>query len=210
MKFNVWHQPEIPEKLKKAIDFAKWQNETLHNNTEYVMYCPHCGYPLVRTDRMEPLETIDEHISCTPVTKKTVFKCTNHDCDGQYIMWNEFGDAYMDISIENKEEFNDAYKRAFRSFGDWSVDAINSTAFKFNNQHEAPGLRKIKKFPIFKIFGFMPVINYEYEMDRFGKFLSFKYRLEYWIKGDTDGCYYIRPSLWRRLKYKYYKFRKLI
>ena len=205
MKFKVRHQPVIPEKLKNSLTVAKiLHDEFDQDNT---MYCPHCGRPLVKTDRMEPLMTIDEEISGTNnISNKPVYKCITEDCPGQYLMWNGYGDAYTDINIEDKTAYKLAYNMSHNQFGEWTSDAINSLSFKINNESQ---LKKEIHFNIFKVFGFIPVITHQYELDGFGKVISVRYKLDYWIKTDNGG-YYIKPSLWRRLKYKCWKFRKMI
>lgn len=212
MKIPVFkfQQPAMPNTLKHAINVAK-KHHMEHPNEVY-MYCPHCGKPLVKTDRMEPLSTVDDEITCNEnVSLKPVYKCPDKDCAGQFIMWNGNGDAYADIHIDDKDLHYQAYKVAFNRLKPWSADAINSWGFKYNNQFEAPGMRRQIKFTWMKnLFGFMPVIRFDYDMDGFGKFLSYNIRLEYWINGTYEGTYYIKPSLTTQIKRWWWKKRKLI
>lgn len=86
MKFPVIFPVKISNSYKEVLKFAR-RNHKISDNP-YQMYCPYCGAPLVITDRMEQLETLDEHVSGSYVTKKHVYKCsTGISCPGNMAMW---------------------------------------------------------------------------------------------------------------------------
>lgn len=130
MKIPVLFQPKIDKKVKQAINIAKeYHNKSDDKN---MLYCPYCGAPLMLTDRKEKLETLDEHVTCSAVSEKSVYKCLANCNESTYTKWNYNGDSYLDIPYEiSKEEFDKRYE-VNKRFYNRCPEAINSYAFAQN------------------------------------------------------------------------------
>lgn len=204
LRLPVLIQPKKTNKYKLAIKAAKENHKEAKD--KYTMYCPYCGAPLIATDRLEKLETLDEHVSGAEVTPKTVYKCSEECISGQYAKYNYMGESYFDCSDLNSPEMRKAVYKvlyhdtdAFDSkvgYPSWSLDAINSISYSSHCSVYHPGKRdrialKFKKNQ--KVF---PVISFDYKYGYFGEALTVSPKIEWIVNG------YVEPSIRRRFCWK--------
>lgn len=222
MKFPVIFKKPASEQFANAIKTAKENYKKLSERDKlFTHFCPFCGAPLEATDRVEPLETLDEHVSCSPVTKKTVYKCSAHCEDSKYTMWNYNGESYSDFSKDlSGDEWEMAYherneinKRVFGTTIDYCGEALGSHWCSIECSSSAPGKKKEYKIKLFKNQKYVPVIKKNYHYNEFAEPEYFTLSLEYLIK---DGLGYIVKSsftskisrLFKSTKYAYESWMK--
>lgn len=172
IKIPVFSQLKFSEKFATALKVAKEHHETFYT-TDYTYYCPYCGSPLMPTQRMEKLETLDEHVTCSEPLSKTVYKCSSNCEESQYTKWNYLGDSYLDYPEgdydfdemrEKRHEYNSHLPNNVAS-------AIGSVPFTSDLDHIIPNKEvclltypwnKSKKLYLIKC----------YKFDRFGHIKS--------------------------------------
>lgn len=158
MKFPVLFKLKRSEQFQKAIKTAKENyNKLSEKGKIFTHFCPYCGSPLVATDRTEPLETLDEHITGSYVCNKTVYKCSAKCEDSRYTMWNYDGESYLDINRNlSEQEWNKAYEKRSeinkRVFGSslYPIDALGSDWCSCNLSNDSLFNCKIYKIRFFK------------------------------------------------------------
>lgn len=200
MKFPVLFKKHASEQFANAIKTAKENQKNLSEKDKmFTHFCPFCGAPLEATDRVESLETMDEHVSCAPVIKKTVYKCSAHCEDSEYMMWNYNGESYLDIPKEISEaEWEIAYsksnktkRRVFGTTIDYCGEALGSHWCSIECSSSAPGKKKEYRLKLFKNQKYIPVIKKNYHYNEFAEPEYFTFSIEYLIK---DGSHYIVKS----------------
>ena len=214
MKFPVLFDAKKSESYKKALNRARMLHEKFYRDIiPNQMYCPYCGHRINSTDRQERLETLAEHVmdpNGTP-SYKTVYKCT---CEAsKYTLWNYLGEAYLDYpkNTDTKEmwEIFDNYEHFLKDthkMEGWSKEAINSISFTSHNNVHSPGKVKEWRFKFWKSQKIVPMIDFNYHYDNFGKCKSVKPSLKYLVRSDKLGegrySYSIYESLTTRLKWR--------
>lgn len=204
MKFPVIFKDHPSKQFAEAIKTAKENYKNLpEKDKKFTHFCPYCGAPLEATERLEPLETLDEHVFCSDVTKKTVYKCSANCEDSQYTMWNYDGESYMDIpkNISEKER-EEAYnkrseinKRVFGSSVNYCGEALGSWWCKADCSSSAPGKKTEYRLQFFKNQKYVPVIRKKYVYNEFAEPEGFTLSLEYHVKEDNGRFYIIKQSL---------------
>lgn len=208
MKFPVIFKKAASEQFGNAIKTAKENHKKLYEYEKlFTHFCPFCGAPLEATDRVEPLETLDEHVSCSHVTKKTVYKCSAHCEDSKYTMWNYNGESYSDFPKDLSEdewkiEYDKNYEIKKRVFGttiDYCGEALGSHVCSIECSSSAPGMKKDYRIKLFKNQKYIPVIKKNYHFNEFAEPEYFTLSLEYLVK---DGSHYIvKTSLTSQISY---------
>lgn len=215
MKFPVFSQMKMSDTYKNVIRIAKQHNKE-HDNDENIMYCPYCGKPLVKEEgRLEPLETLIEHVSCETPSMKPVYKCPDKACIGRYAMWNECGSMYTDIPEEiykDKKLYHKLYKFVHlkEHFLNYNFNAINSFDYKFDLEHPIGNkdciyikwVEKLCKFLHLNMI-VLPVITPQYKYNRWGKRTFVSYKLEYYVQDQECAggyTYTVHQSIWNQFK----------
>lgn len=133
------------------------------------------------------LETLDEHVTCSPVCEKDKYVCSNQDCIGhQYnLCWNFMGDAYYHYGHQEELGFIDNLSGAFGTH---------------SRQWEAEGKtdddRILFTFPCWPRKGWKLKLRYEKHADQEGNILK-RRRYYDWITHENV----IHMSGWRMIKY---------
>lgn len=229
MKFPIIRQtikhPLVEETVVNAKKYIEEHKDD--PNVHFMHFCPYCGAPLIATNRVEKLETLSEHVSCSEPTPKTVYKCSAHCGLSETSKWDWEGGMYLDFPEGlNKDEWECLYKlhqnvqnTCFGAkYNKFPCEALGSFAYK--NTMEVYTPLKKKEFPIrfFKNQKHVPVIERNYEFDNFGKALSVNYHINYrlyknennllsytlcnpWIKQISDCLKYTKYAYQDWLKY---------
>lgn len=216
MKFPVFSQMKMSDAYKRVMQIAKKHNKE-HDNDKNIMYCPYCGKPLVKVEgRMEPLETLIEHVSGETPSYKHVYKCPDKACIGRYAMWSFYGSMYIDFPeeiIKDKDAFNKLYKFVHLKdhFLGYNANAINSFDYRFDLEHPIGSrdnmyyMKWVEKLCEFLHLNtiVLPVITAQYKYNTWGKRTSVSYKLEYYIRDQECAggyTYAVHQSLWRQFK----------
>lgn len=197
MKFPIFRQTFKHPSVQIAVDNAKKyiDNHIKDPNTKFMHFCPYCGAPLEATKRVEKLESLAEHVTCSEVTPKTVYKCSAKCGLSETSMWNWEGEMYTDFPKGLTDEewsalwnvHNSVQKTCFGAkYNNFPNEALGSFAYKNTMEIYTP-LKK-KEFPIklIKNQKHVPVITRNYEFDEFGKALAVYYDIE-WRKYNYDN-----------------------
>lgn len=172
MKFLVFFKPVMSSKYKAVLKKAKSFHKLTKKTGNHDMYCPYCGSLLIATDRVEPLETLNEHVSCCEPTLKTVYKCIKSKDACQYAKWAYDGGMYVDFPEDSsKEETDNIWKIIHDSEyfkGGWTPEAINSISYISEINVINPGKKQEYKLRFYKNQKYVPVIIMNYIYDSFG------------------------------------------